>query len=816
MGKTKIAFVLLVLGACSDRVDHVYKPQPPLASGPSVRFSLAAPMPDYLDVPFPSDIYRVGDKIVDPVPNLGRVLFANDKFISHELARFNGFSRIAMAHFWFDDPDAPKDDEGKIGSAIIDPKSLPVGEEACIADGSSVFLVDLEATDPAQARVRCRSGFHTNGENSASRPALAIGPSRGIVLAEGHRYAAVVTSRVRDKKGRPIGPSPDFAAILAGDRAKPASQLYGAALDKLRTLLGPALASDKAEIIGVAPYTTINMTRELYTLRENLEKEPAPVLKWDVDSVKPMVPARFAAGIGAPIFTATLDAWLGTVSAPKLPDGSDDPDRDLPVRAHDKIAAMGTGVFQAVSYVSTEGGSYENPNFGTFMKDASGAIVKDPAKPLVKIWVTIAVPTAPPPAGGYPAVIFQHGLGGSRSDFLSVANVIAAKGWVGVAIDSITFGARAASTSYQNDANSDYEKAPGASYKGPDGLADTFRDGRNGPFDLFGGLKNLGALRDQFRQTALDTVQVVRMLRSNPDLSPLKTGATDIKIDPERIAYSADSLGAIQGATAAAIEPNVKHWFLNVGGAGLLMELAAHSPAISIQLGLAGGLNFGLVGDTYNDTHPFVSLAQLIAEAGDPLSYAEFLVKNPQTVNGVKMTPRNILQTEVIYDELVCNEANEALARAAGYGLAIPNVGPNAELSDIKNPAANPFKTPLLEVAPDGTGAIHDSPMMGTTAVVVQLSPSGHGYDLTNGKANRHFAIPYGQFGTANAFPFAPKDYKVRTSYREVQAMLAHFFEDGFAGKVPRVSGFKPPVRDVDDDGAPDNVDPAPDDPTVH
>lgn len=808
------------VGACSDRVQHVRKEAPPGATGPSVRLALTAPIPDFLDVPFPSDIYLANGKIVDPIPNMKRVLFRNGDYVTHALAGMNGFSRIAMATFWLDDPEAPKSEDDLPGSAMVDRQSLPGSEEACVADTSSVFLLDLEAAAPADARVLCRSDFHTDQEGSQSRPALAVGPARGILLTEGHRYVAVVTSRVRTVGGKNLMASPDFQAVIDGNRATPGAQLYGAALDKVRSLLGPALAGDGAEIVGLAPFTTKNTTREIYAMREALDREPEPVLRWEPEVVAPMVPARFGKPAGAdPLpagFTATLDAWLGVATAKLEDDETDDPDRDLPVRAHDKISAIGTGVFEAVNFLSTKGGNYDDPDFATFIRDGSGAFVKNPDKPLVKIWVTLSIPATPAPPTGYPVVIFQHGLGGSRHDFFGLANTFAAKGWVGVAIDSVTFGARAASPIFQKDEHTDYERAPGATYVGGDGIADLFNGNRNGAFDMFGGLKNLGAIRDQFRQAALDNSQLVRLLRSPTlDLAPLQVGADAIQLDPDRIAFVGESLGGSQGVTAAAIEPHVKHWMLNVAGGGLLTELAAHSPVIAIQLGLAGGLNFGLTGDKFNSTHPFVSLAQLVAEPGDPLDYAEFLIKKMQTVNGVAMAPRNVYQTEVIFDELVPNEANEALARAAGFGLALPNVGSNAGISDLKNPGGNPHKVPLPDVAPDADGVIANTPFEGITAVVVQTAPSGHGANLVNGTANRTFAVPYAQFETNTPFPLLSKSYRVKTSYRAMQAVMTQFFEDGFAGRVPRISGFVPPVRDTDGDGAMDDVDADPNDPDV-
>jgi hypothetical protein len=302
------------------------------------------------------------------------------------------------------------------------------------------------------------------------------------------------------------------------------------------------------------------------------------------------------------------------------------------------------------------------------------------------------------------------------------------------------------------------------------------------------------------------------MLRANPDLSFLATTATTPKFDATRIAYVGDSLGGIEGATSAAIEPGIQNWVLNVTGGGVIQELATHGPSVGISLSAAAALYFGFHGDTFDEGHPLIVLGQGLVDAGDPLTFASFLIANPQTVAGTKMTPRNILQTEVIYDELVANESDEALARAAGYGLALPNVGSNAGVLDLKDLTKRAGPVPLADVAPDSTGAIHDTPVAGTTAVVVQISPGAHSDDFIASTAKRQWDVPF-------THPFSmidsAKQYKVRTSYRAIQATAAQFIGDGFAGKVPRVSGFTAPIRDVDDDGTPDDVDADPNNPQV-
>jgi hypothetical protein len=280
-------------------------------------------------------------------------------------------------------------------------------------------------------------------------------------------------------------------------------------------------------------------------------------------------------------------------------------------------------------------------------------------------------------------------------------------------------------------------------------------------------------------------------------------------VDPDRIAYLGESLGGIQGAVAAALEPTVKAWYLGVTGGGVFTELATHSPTIGVQLSAAGGLNFGFVGDSFDEAHPLLPIAQTIAELGDPIAYANGFVAAPRGLKGAPGRPRNALFTEVVYDEIVTNESSEALARAAGYGLALPNVGPNAGTTDVKNPQGATWRVPLFDVAADATGSIHDTPVGGTTTLLVQISPAHHGAELTSSVGRRSFSLPFNRLDGTSPARFDEKNrVSVRTSYREVQAMLVRFFDEAFRGKVPSVSGFKPAVRDADDDGTPDATDP--------
>ena len=88
-----------------------------------------------------------------------------------------------------------------------------------------------------------------------------------------------------------------------------------------------------------------------------------------------------------------------------------------------------------------------------------------------------------------------------------------------------------------------------------------------------------------------------------------------------------------------------------------------------------------------------------------------------------------------------------ALARflegAAGISIAAPNVGSNAAIDDLKSPDTNPARILFPEAKPDGTGAIKDTPMAGTTAVLVQTGPSQHGSDLVTKTCQHEYKAPF-------------------------------------------------------------------------
>jgi hypothetical protein len=238
----------------------------------------------------------------------------------------------------------------------------------------------------------------------------------------------------------------------------------------------------------------------------------------------------------------------------------------------------------------------------------------------------------------------------------------------------------------------------------------------------------------------------------------------------------------------------VNAWTLNVAGGGIISEAAAHGPVINSNLALAGTANFGLGKTFYSEAHPIVLLGQTVIEAGDPIAYADRLVTNPAPLAGTPTKARNILQIEVVFDELVANESNESLARAAGYSLASPNVGANAGVTDLAS--AVPYrgggiKLPMLPEAP---GGYHDVPVAGSTAILIQAYPATHGSDLVRSSCSRGYAPPFND-ADGKLLLVRQDQPPLRCPYRPLQETMLRFFGDAFEGRVPVVVGFPIPSR---------------------
>src|SRR5205823_5553773 len=84
--------------------------------------------------------------------------------------------------------------------------------------------------------------------------------------------------------------------------------------------------------------------------------------------------------------------------------------------------------------------------------------------------------------------------------------------------------------------------------------------------------------RDGYRQTVVDTMQLVRLIQRGIDVDD--NGIADL--DPARIYYFGQSRGGIVGSMFLAVEPGVLVGAMNVPG-GPIIDVARLNPALGLR-----------------------------------------------------------------------------------------------------------------------------------------------------------------------------------------------------------------------------------------
>ena len=224
------------------------------------------------------------------------------------------------------------------------------------------------------------------------------------------------------------------------------------------------------------------------------------------------------------------------------------------------------------------------------------------------------------PAGGWPVVIFMHGISRNRTDALAIAGTLAGQGFAVIAIDqplhglgptgatapfyieNTPFGPAASERTFDVDY---INNTTGAA--GPDGVIDP--SGAH-----FINLSSLLTSRDNIRQATSDLITLAKSIQNvNTDANPATAD-----LDPTKIRFVGQSLGAIVGTVFMSVEPSVKTGLLNVPGGGIAQLLngsATFGPRI--RAGLAA---VGVVAGT-PQFDQFLGAAQTAVDSADPINY---------------------------------------------------------------------------------------------------------------------------------------------------------------------------------------------------
>jgi pimeloyl-ACP methyl ester carboxylesterase len=312
---------------------------------------------------------------------------------------------------------------------------------------------------------------------------------------------------------------------------------------------------------------------------------------------------------------------------------------------------------------------------GTFDVSAGKVAVQSTASLEVNLDFSDATQSGP-----RPVVIFGHGLGGDKDGTWGTSERLAALSAMGVAVVGID--------APEHGARSDPPLAPGAKTELLQSVMGFFAAStEKKTFDM-------ERVRDNFRQMAIDQLELVRLVQSLATLDVLPVGAPDgvPDLDPARMVYLGHSFGSVMGPLVGALAPEIRAACWNVGGAGLL-TLMRDSGLFSLIVNA-----YRPTGTPVADVARFFAVTQAIVDPGDPVNYARF-----NTLEALPGVPawraKDVLVQEVELDNIVPNSSTEMLARAAG----LAHVG--APTHDV--PKATRATAPVSGNLPSGaTGAL--------------------------------------------------------------------------------------------------------------
>lgn len=601
----------LLIGGCSQTSSDNIDPTDPTSGNndPGTDSGVGAFRASFVPLsgvlPFPTDLYFNGS--TDGTLNLPSTPFLPN---AAALNALDGFSTVASATARFS---GPIDETTLSGATVI------------------VFEVDVSNTTKATTgfrrpliygtdyTARVATTVDSGGATLEIVPLVPLTPSTG---ATNVGYLVILTNGITDLDGNAATPDADYAAFLVALAESPACPtITNASLNGICQLTGAHLAI--AGAVGVDT-SSIVLTFSFSTQATADTMAAAAAVAQAAGGTNIGV---VATGLDLSALNAALppvaDVYVGTLEVPYYLDPA------APLTGSWEAAPGGPGVpstnLTRFNPIPVAKATLDIPLFVTVPNAASGQ-----AKP----------------AGGWPVVIFQHGITGNRTQSAAIAGTYAAQGFAVAAIDIPLHGlTNTTSPLYQSGAERTFDldlvdNATGAA--SPDGVIDS--SGTH-----FINLRSLLTSRDNLRQAALDIIQLALSL-DELDLD----GDTIPDIDANRIHFAGLSLGGIVGtvATAQDIAWSASSYLSVPGGglANLLRDSAALGPVVVDGLEAAGLVQ----GTTLFEQ--FFRDAQTVVDAGDALNYIAAAVDE-----------RPVLLTQVINDLVVPNSATQRLVNATSF-----------------------------------------------------------------------------------------------------------------------------------------------------
>jgi pimeloyl-ACP methyl ester carboxylesterase/predicted esterase len=265
----------------------------------------------------------------------------------------------------------------------------------------------LEYNDLAAPPPAITASVYDPDNDIEVRPVVPLQPKT--------KYAFVVTTALTDATGRPVRPSPDFAAVLSGQGLSPGLAAFRAQVQPVLDYMQSAFGIGPDGVALVDVFTTVPTTDDLVSIQQRLVKHD-------------LVP-------GGPVFE---NSPINGLETGIFPEGSPQFESLVGSATSPNIAAVAVGSFDSYDFRTGPRGAFD-PN-----------LVAGPDVPPVNhLDFYVTIPKAPPPPGGYPITVFGHGLGGSGKDVISsLPPMIGDAPVMGIAISALQHGRRGMPTNF--------------------------------------------------------------------------------------------------------------------------------------------------------------------------------------------------------------------------------------------------------------------------------------------------------------------------------------------------------------------------------
>jgi hypothetical protein len=422
-------------------------------------------------------------------------------------------------------------------SRAIDPTTVSSSDVFLVGPGGQVVGINQAVWEPAAKTLHVESDQQ---------------------LAQDTTYLLVVSRNVRDARGHRLdemnfGHDEDFGhGDDSGHMNDRAAREYRRAL---REALPMAMAGgvEKEDIAAASLFTTQSINAISTKIRAQLHATPV----------------NFTLGTSGertvfPLSGLSVTFQRQTGTAPTFAPG-----------------AWFMGLFAGVGTVAF--GTYASPNYETAAEviPAVGTRTGVPAvQSTNQVQFTLWEPAGTAPAGGWPVAIFGHGFTDTKDGApTAVAGTLARNGIATIAINVVGHGGGPLGT---------YKVARTGlpSVTLPLGGRGIDQDG-NGTIDSTEGVSAIGAQsllgnRDGLRQTTIDLMQLVKVLKAGVDVNG--DGTPDLSTS--RIYYSGQSFGGIYGVQLLGLEPDIRAGVPNVPG-GPIIEIARLSPSFRPLVGIS-------------------------------------------------------------------------------------------------------------------------------------------------------------------------------------------------------------------------------------